>query len=108
MRRAVEGDQPVAQENRTVTQTLDGRRVVRHEHDRPAALLELEDLAKALALELLVADRKYLVEQQDVRVDVRRDGEAEPHIHARGVRADGPVDRLLEPGERDDLIELFT
>src|SRR5262249_54495870 len=83
VRRPVELDATVAQQDRSVAQALHGRGVVRDEHDRPAALLELEDLAEALALELLVADGEYLVEQEDVRVDVRRDCEAEPHVHAR-------------------------
>ena len=43
---------PVAQQHRAVAEPLDRRRVVRDEDDRAAALLELEDLAEALALEL--------------------------------------------------------
>ena len=77
---------------------------MRDEDDRPAALLELEDLAEALALELLVADREHLVEQQHVGLEVRRDREAEPHVHPRRVRADREVDEPLELGEGDDLV----
>ena len=78
------------------------------EDDRAAALLELEDLAEALALERLVADGEDLVEQQDVRVEVRRDREAEPHVHPGGVRPHRPVDRVLELGEGDDLVEALA
>ena len=70
----------------------------------PPALLELEDLAEALALERLVADGEHLVEQQDVGVDVHRDREAKPHVHARGVGANRQVDEALELGEGDDLV----
>ena len=78
------------------------------EHDRPAALLVLEDLAEALALELLVSDREHLVEQEHVDVEVRGDGEAEPHVHARRVRAHGDVDEPLELRERDDLLQVLV
>ena len=75
------------------------------EHDRPALLLEREDPPEALSLERLVADGEDLVKQQDVGVEERRDREPEPHRHSRRVRADGPIDRVLELGERDDLVE---
>jgi len=41
-----------------LAKTLDRGRIVRDEHDRASALLELEDLAEALALELLVPTRR--------------------------------------------------
>ena len=81
---------------------------MRDEDDRAAALLELEDLAEALALEGLVADGEDLVEEQDVGVEVRGDREAEPHVHPRRVGAHRPVDRVLELGERDDLVEALA
>ena len=108
VRRPVERDETVLQQHRAIAEPLDRRRVVRDEHDRAAALLELEDLAEALALERLVADGEHLVEQQDVGLDVRRDREAEPHVHPRRVRAHRQVDEVLEPGERDDLVELLA
>src|SRR5579884_1248083 len=108
VRRPVEGDTPVAQEHRAVAQALDRGGVVAHEDDRAAPLLELEDLAEALALELLVADREHLVEEQHVRLDVRRDREAEAHVHPRRVRPHRHVDEFLEPGEGDDLVELLA
>jgi hypothetical protein len=49
----------------------------------PALALELGDLVQALAGEGLVADGEHLVHEQDVRIDVHRDGEAEPDVHAR-------------------------
>ena len=70
----------------------------------PPRCLNSRDLAEALALELLVADGEHLVEQQHVGLDVRGDGEAEPHVHPRRVGAHGQVDELLELRERDDLV----
>ncbi len=78
------------------------------EHDRSSCGLELEDPPEALPLESLVADREYLVEEQDVRVEERRDGKAEAHGHTRRVGADRPVDRVLELGEGDDLVEALA
>src|SRR6266536_2449525 len=73
-----------------------------------ASPLELEDLPEALALELLVADGEDLVEEKDVRVDMRRDRETEPHVHPGRIRAYGQVDEFLQSGERDDLVELLA
>ena len=67
-------------------------------------MLELRDLAEALALELLVADGEHLVEEEHVGADVRGDREPEPHEHARRVRPHRQVDELLELGERHDLV----
>ena len=105
-RRAVERDLAVAQQHRPPAEAVDGRGVVGDEDDRAAALLELEDLPEALALELLVADGEHLVEQQHVDVEVRGDREAEPHVHARRVRPHGHVDEPLELREGDDLVHV--
>ena len=66
---------------------------------------EVGELLHALLLELRVADREHLVDQQDVGVDVDRHREAEAHVHARRVVLHRLVDELLEPGEVDDLVE---
>ena len=108
MSRPVELEPALAEEHGALAQALDLSRVVRDEDDRAATLLELEDLAEALALEGLVADGEDLVEQEDVGVEVRGDREAEPHVHPRGVGAHRPVDRLLELGEGDDLVEALA
>ena len=95
---------PVAQEHRALAEPLDRRSIVRDEHDRPAALLELRDPTEALALELLVADGEDLVEQQHVGVDVRGDREAEPHVHPRRVGAHRQVDVVADARELHDLV----
>src|SRR5262249_38837715 len=51
---------------------------MRHQDQRGAAAQELLDAMDALLLELEVADREHLVEQQDVGLDVGGDGEAQP------------------------------
>ena len=99
---------PSCSSTRAVAEPLDRGRVVRDEQDRAAALLERGDDAEALSLEALVADREDLVEEQDVRLEERGDREAEPHRHPRRVRPHRPVDRVLELGERDDLVEALA
>src|SRR5262245_28161930 len=94
----------LAQEHGPLAEALDRRRRVRDEADGAAALLELEHLRHALPLERLVADREHLVQEQDVRVDVHGDREAEPHVHPGRVRPHGQVDEALELRERDDLV----
>jgi hypothetical protein len=101
----VEGQRPVSEEHRAIAQALDGRCIVRDEHDRPAALLERGDHAEALPLEALVADCEHLVEQQHVGLQEGGDREPEPHGHAGGVRPNRPVDCVLELRERDYLVE---
>ena len=78
---------------------------MRDEHDRASRLLEGEDAAEALALERLVADGEDLVEEQDVGVEECCDREAEAHRHPGRVRPHRAVDRILELGEGDDLVE---
>ena len=63
-------------------------------------------LPEALLLELRVADGEHFVDDQDLRLEVRRDRERQPHVHAGGVALDRRVEELLDLGERDDLVEL--
>ena len=74
----------------------------------PPRCLNSKILPKHLRWNCLVADREDLVEQQDVGLEVRRDREAEPHVHPRRVRAHRQVDEVLELGERDDLVQLLA
>ena len=108
MRRPVVGLLARREQDRPLAETLDRLRVVRDEEDRAALVLEGRDDAEALALEVLVADREDLVEQQHVGLQERGDREAEPHRHPARVRAHGPVDRVLDLGERDDLVEALA
>ena len=78
---------------------------MRDEQDRLAAAAELRELVEALVREALVADREHFVDQQHVGIDVDRDGEAQPHVHAGRVGLDRRVDELAQLGEVDDLVE---
>ncbi|MEZ5320834.1 MAG: hypothetical protein R2698_01900 [Microthrixaceae bacterium] len=76
--------------------------------DRRSLLAQLVEVVEALALELLVADRDHLVDDEDLGLHVHRHREAQPHVHAAGVHLDRRVDELLDlvARERDDLVEL--
>ena len=95
----------MAQEQRAIAHPFQRRRRVRDERDGLTLLAKREDAVDALALKGLVADREDLVEEQDLRVHVDGDRETEPHVHARGVRADRQVDEALQLAELDDLVE---
>ena len=88
------------------TEPLDGLDVVADEEHGPARVRDVAHLAQALPLELGVADGEDLVDEQDLRLEVRRDGERQPHVHAAGVVLDRRVDEPLDLGEGDDLVEL--
>ena len=75
---------------------------MRDEHDGLGRRGDLEDPGLALGAEGLVAGRKDLVQQQHVRVNRGRDGEAQPGPHPGGVRLDRSIDELAEVGEFDD------
>ena len=60
-----------------VAERLDEIHAVRDQHDRDAASAQLVQVFEAATLELLVADGDHLVDDQDLRVDVHRDREAQ-------------------------------
>ena len=62
-----------------LAERLHDRHVVADEEDGSPLAGDLAHLADALALEADVADREHLVDEQDLRLEVRRDGEGEPH-----------------------------
>ena len=84
---------------------VDRAEVVADEDDRLALRAEPVERREALLLELLVADREHLVEQEDVERHLDRDRVREPDLHARRVVLQLLVDEALELGERDDLVE---
>ena len=65
------------------------------EHGAPGAA-ELLHATEAAALELRVPDGEHLVDEQDLGLEVRGDGEREPHVHAARVALDRRVDEPLD------------
>ena len=61
-------------------------------------------VSHALLLEVLVADREDLVEQEDVGIELRRDREAEPHLHAGRIVLQRHVHEVAQPGVGHDRV----
>ena len=53
-----------------------------------------------------VADGQHLVDDQDLRLEVRGDREGQADVHPGGVALHRRVEELLDLGEGDDLVEL--
>ena len=96
---------PTVEPQRLVAESLDEVQRVRDEQNRLVPPAELGELVETLVREALVADREHFVDQQHVGIDVDRDGEAKPHVHAGRIRLDRRVDELAQLGEVDDLVE---
>jgi hypothetical protein len=79
---------------------------VRDEDDGATRAGDLLDPPHAALLELVVADREHLVDDQHLGVEVRRDREGESDVHPAGVPLDGRVDELADAAELDDVVEL--
>ena len=104
-RRPVVLDLAVLEPDRALADPRDGAEVVADEEHRPPLLGELRHLSEAPALELGVADREHLVDDDDVGLDVRRDREGEAQVLAGRVALDGRLEQLLDAGELDDVVE---
>ena len=75
---------------------------VRDQHARLPIVPQSLECVRALLLEPAIADGEDLVEEQDVRVDVRHHRKAEPGAHAGGVVAQLQVLEVAQLGELDD------
>src|SRR6266481_2974592 len=97
---------PAVNPYRAGAEALDGGEVVRDEEDRAAAGVEIAHRPQALALELPIADRKNLINDQDVRLKIGGYRKAQTHLHAARVSLDGRIDELLDLRKGDDFIQL--
>ena len=57
------------------------------------------------AEKLSVTYREHLVDQEDMRLEVRGNGEGEPHLHAIRVPLDRRIDERCDAGEVHNLVE---
>ncbi len=104
--RTVEEDPSLVHPDRPLAQLRHGLHLVRDEEHRAAGLAQVLHAPEAAALELRVTDGEHLVHEQDLGLEVSRDGEGEPHRHPARVALDRRVDELLDAGELDDVREL--
>src|ERR1700688_2793182 len=72
-----------------------------------ARLRHVVHLAQTFFLKLGVAHRQSFVDEENFRIEVRRDGESEPHIHSAGIPLYRRVKELINPGEGNDFGKLL-
>src|SRR5438309_10899458 len=63
-------------------------------------------LVQAFLLEAGVADRQHFVNQQNLRLEMRRNGKGQSHIHATAVSLNRSVNKFLDLSKRYDLVKL--
>src|SRR4051794_14245432 len=96
----------MVKQHRARTEFRDRRQVVTHEQDSAPLAGDGLHAAEAFLLKREVADRKDLVNDEDLRLEVGGYRERETQVHAARVALDRRVDKTLDLSERDDLVEL--
>src|SRR3990172_385065 len=76
------------------------------EQDGAPAPSHVPDLVETLALKGHVADGQDLIDEQDFRIEVGRDREAQAHEHAARVVLYRCIEKLLRLGEGHNIVEL--
>jgi len=94
---------PVEQDAR-VADVLDGLHVVAGEQHSPPGHRRSTHLGLTLLLEGLIANRKDLINQHDLRLKVCGDGKRQAHEHAARVVPYGRVNEVPDLRKGDDLI----
>ena len=95
----------VIEPHRAIAEIADLIELMGHEDQRDAAVLHLLNLGDALLRELFIADSKHLVDQQNLRIDMHRNGEAEANVHAGRVGFHRLIDEFTDARKFDDAIE---
>src|SRR5580700_4637190 len=89
-----------------VAQPPDLVHLVTHQHDRPPCPRHVPHLPQALLLKIDVPHRQHFVHQQNLRLQVRRHRERQPHVHPARIMLHRRIDELLDLRKRHNLIEL--
>jgi hypothetical protein len=75
------------------------------EHGATLVERRLAHFAEALLLKLQITHGEHFVDDQDVGLQMRRDREGEPYVHAARIPLHRGVEEALDLGEGDDLVE---
>src|ERR1044071_475742 len=94
--RAGAQDRSVIEQDRRSAHLGDRTEAVAYEEDRVPAPHEALHLALALFLEGDVADRKHLVDDEDLRLQVRCDRKRQARVHAARIALDRCIDEFSE------------
>src|SRR5690242_3139460 len=98
---------PLVKNDDFCAKVLDCRHVVTDKQHRAPRATNGVHLAQTFSLESLVTNRKDLIDDKDVWLEMSRYTKGQTHVHPAGVSLDGRVEKSLDLGESDDLVE-FT
>src|ERR1700704_1028899 len=99
-------DLSVTEQDATRAKVADRVNVVAYENDgTPFFRRDVFHLSHTLFLKLGVADSKDFIDQQNFRIEMGRDGKGEPHVHAARVSFHRRIEKLLDLGEGDNVVE---
>src|SRR3954447_2986371 len=104
--RTVEAEHALLEHQHPLAHLADRAAGVAHVEQRASLVADLLHPGHALLLERSVTHSEDLINEEDVRVGVHGDREAEPGEHSRGVVAHRGVEELPDVGELHDLLEL--
>src|SRR6476659_1468544 len=90
----------------SVAEPCDGRHVMAHKEDRATLLCHTLHFAQAFLLECDVSYRQYLINDEDVRLEMGCHRKCQSQIHPAGIMLDWSVDELLDVGKVHDFIKL--
>ena len=100
-------DPAVLEQDAVVAELAQRPHVVADEQDGPAVPRgDVAHLPEAFLLEGVIADREHLVDDQDLRLEVRRHRERQADEHAAGVTFYRRIDEAADFREFHDLVEL--
>src|SRR4051812_25810283 len=78
---------------------------MRNKYQSSSVFSKLRDPIKAFSLKRGVSHREDLVEQKNVRIEVGRDGESQPDVHAGRVALYRHIDVTSHAGELDNAFQ---
>src|SRR5687768_16531845 len=96
---------PAGEQDRARAQLRDELELVRYEHHGNTTLHRLAHVADGTLLKHAIADGKYLVDHEKVRLEMRGDCEAQACAHPVRVSLHGSVDERIDTGKLHDRIE---
>ena len=73
--------------------------------DSSAKSSDIFHFAETFFLKLGIPHRQHFIDDENLRIEVRGDGEGKPDIHAAGVALDRRVNEFFDSGKSDDFIE---
>src|SRR5262245_54234940 len=105
LRVTVRPDDTRVEPERLVAESRHQVQRMRHEQNRSASAAEFRKLVETLVRECLITDREHFVDEQNIGVDIDRNRKTKAHVHAGRVRLHRRVDKFVELGKPDNVVE---